>query len=125
MYRFIGASLGLIQGLSIVYNPWIAGGNMAFKDRYDFELLKNEAEQLVLQELEKQLETRQGEICRCNECIVDMAAIALNSVKPRYRFSLLGTLYAAQAMNEQSYAGSVQKAVTMAIDKVSSNPAHD
>jgi competence protein ComFB len=98
---------------------------MAFKDRYDFDLLKNEAEELVLQELEKQLETKQEEICRCNECIVDMAAIALNSIKPLYRFSLLGTLYAAQAMNEQSYAGSVQKAVTMAIDKVSSNPAHD
>jgi competence protein ComFB len=98
---------------------------MAFKDRYDFDLLKNEAEQLVLQELEKQLETWPGEICRCNECIVDMAAQALNSTKPLYRFSLLGTLYAAQAMNEQSFAESVQNAVTMAITKVSENPAHD
>jgi competence protein ComFB len=101
------------------------GGNMAFKDKYDFELLENEAEQLVLRELEKQLETKKGDICRCNECIVDMAAVALNSIKPLYRFSLLGTLYAAQAMNEQSYAASVQKAVTMAIDKVGANPAHD
>jgi competence protein ComFB len=98
---------------------------MAFKDKYDLDLLKNEAEQLVLQELEKQLGTSKKEVCRCNECIVDMAAIALNSIKPRYRFSLLGTLYAAQAMGEQSYADSVQKAVAMAITKVSSNPAHD
>jgi competence protein ComFB len=98
---------------------------MAFKDKYDLELLRNEAEQLVLQELEKQLETREANICRCNDCIMDMASMALNSIKPLYRFSLLGTLYAAQAMSEQSYAESVQKAVTTAIDKVSSNPAHD
>jgi competence protein ComFB len=98
---------------------------MAFKDKYDLELLRNEAEQLVLQELEKQLETHEADLCRCNDCIVDMAAMALNSIKPLYRFSLLGTLYAAQAMSEQSYAESVRKAVTMAIDKVSANPAHD
>jgi competence protein ComFB len=98
---------------------------MAFKDEYDFELLRNEAEQLVLQELEKQLGTWEGEICRCNECIVDMAAQALNSIKPLYRFSLLGSLYAAQAMNEQAYAESLQNAVTMAITKVSTNPSHD
>jgi competence protein ComFB len=98
---------------------------MAFTDKYDFELLKNEAEQLVITELEKQLETKEPELCRCNECIVDMAAIALNSVKPLYRFSLLGTQYAAQAMNEQSFAESVQQAVTQAIARVKANPAHD
>jgi len=98
---------------------------MALKDSYNFELLKNEAEQLVLNELEKQLQSQGTELCRCNECIVDMAAMALNSIKPLYRFSLLGTLYAAQAMNEQSYAESVQQAVATAIAKVSTNPAHD
>jgi competence protein ComFB len=98
---------------------------MAFTDVYDFDLLKNEAEQLVLHELEKQLEREGEELCRCNECVVDMAAIALNTVKPLYRFSLLGTLYAAQAMNEQSYADSVQQAVAQAVEKVRQNPSHD
>ncbi|MDR2718050.1 MAG: late competence development ComFB family protein [Treponema sp.] len=98
---------------------------MALMDGYNFEHLKNEAEQLVLHELEKQLETQDPELCRCNECIVDMAAIALNAVKPLYRFSLLGTQYAAQAMNEQTYAESVQQAVAQAIAKVKANPAHD
>jgi competence protein ComFB len=98
---------------------------MAFTDIYDFELLKNEAEQLVIHELEKQLETYGPEICRCNECIVDMAAMSLNSVKPLYRFSLLGTQYAAQAMNEPSFAESVENAVSHAITKVSGNPSHD
>jgi competence protein ComFB len=61
---------------------------MAFEDTYDFDLLKNEAEKLVLHELEGQLEALPGEVCRCNECVVDMAAIALNTVKPLYRFSI-------------------------------------
>ena len=98
---------------------------MAFTDIYDFFMLKNEAEHLVLHELEKQLGTVTRPICVCNECVVDMAAVALNMVKPKYRFSLLGTLYAAQAMNEQAYADSVQRAVANAIEKVSNNPSHD
>jgi competence protein ComFB len=98
---------------------------MAFIDTYEFELLKNEAEMLVIHELEKQLEKESEETCRCNECVVDMAAMALNATKPMYRFSLLGSLYAAQAMHEQSYADSVQQAVAQAIARVSSNPAHD
>jgi len=99
---------------------------MAFTDLYEFELLKNEAETLVIREIEKQLGTGfYKDMCQCNECIVDIAAIALNSVKPLYRFSLLGTLYASQAMTEQSYAESVQVSVQQAIKKVKKNPSHD
>jgi competence protein ComFB len=98
---------------------------MAFIDNYDFNLLVNAAESLVLHELGRQLEVYGDEICRCNECVVDMAAIALNSVKPLYRFSLLGSLYAAQTMNEKTYADSVQKAVAGAIERVRKNPSHD
>jgi len=98
---------------------------MAFVDNYDFDLLKNEAEVLVIREMETQLKNETDELCRCNECVVDIAAIALNSVKPLYRFSLLGTLYASQAMTEQAYADSVKKAVNFAIRKVKKNPAHD
>ncbi|GHV37687.1 hypothetical protein AGMMS49546_06260 [Spirochaetia bacterium] len=99
---------------------------MAFIDNYDFELLKNEAEKLVLEELGNQLESYPGEICTCNDCVVDMATMALNAVKPLYRFSLLGTLYAAQAMNEQTeYADSIRDAVSNAIEKVRKNPSHD
>ena len=97
---------------------------MAFTDEYDFDLLKNEAEILVLREMELQLKNEKN-MCRCNECIVDIAAISLNSVKPLYRFSLLGTLYASQAMTEQAYADSVKQAVTQAIKKVKKNPSHD
>jgi competence protein ComFB len=98
---------------------------VAFLDNYNFELLVNESEKLVLKELENQLEAYKGIICRCNDCVVDMAAMALNAVKPFYRFSLLGTLYAAQAMDDKSYADSVKQAVSQAIEKVRKNPSHD
>jgi len=98
---------------------------MAFTDEYDFDLLKNEAEIMVIREMEVQLGSGHEGMCRCNECIVDIAAISLNAVKPLYRFSILGTLYASQAMNEKTYADSVKQAVNQAILKVKRNPAHD
>jgi competence protein ComFB len=98
---------------------------MAFIDNYDFELLKNEAENLVINELGKQLESYEGEICTCNDCVVDMAAIALNSIKPLYHFSILGNLYAAQAIEDGEYGNSLREAVAAAIEKVRQNPSHD
>jgi competence protein ComFB len=98
---------------------------MAFIDNYDFEFLKNEAENLVVKELGRQLDEYTEKVCRCNECVVDMAAIALNNVKPLYRVSLLGTLYAASAMDEKAYASKIREAVSGAIKKVHSNPGHE
>jgi len=98
---------------------------MAFIDDYDFDLLKNEAENLVLRELERQLANYLAPICRCNDCIVDMAALALNSVKPLYRVSLLGTIYASNAMDERAYALSVRQSVLKAIEQIRKNPSHE
>ncbi|MDR2177119.1 MAG: late competence development ComFB family protein [Treponema sp.] len=98
---------------------------MAFIDGYDFTLLKNEAENLVFNELGQQLEAYTKEICTCNDCVVDMAAIALNTVKPLYRFSILGALYTSQAMNDEAYGECVRNAVSAAIEKVRKNPSHD
>jgi competence protein ComFB len=99
--------------------------SLPFENSINFELLKNEAEALVLHELEVQLDAHEGEICRCDDCVMDMAAMALNAVKPMYRYSLMGSIYAAHAMNEKSYADSVQQAVSQAIAKVSTNPGHE
>jgi len=98
---------------------------MAFINDYGFEQLKNEAEQLVYHELEAQLAEADENVCRCNDCVMDMAAMALNNVKPIYHFSILGNLYAAQAKSDPAYADNIQKQVAQAIAKVSSNPSHD
>jgi competence protein ComFB len=98
---------------------------MAFIDEYDFEHLKNEAENLILKDLGRQLENFPEPICKCNDCVLDMAAMALNTVKPLYRVSLLGKLYTEKAMEGSHYATSVREAVFNAIEKVRKNPSHD
>ncbi|MCL2093070.1 MAG: late competence development ComFB family protein [Treponema sp.] len=98
---------------------------MAFLDQYDFELLINEAEKLIINELGRQLEIYQEPLCVCNDCVLDMAAMALNTVRPIYRVSLLGTLYASTAMDQESYASTVRDAVYNAIERVRKNPSHD
>ena len=76
---------------------------MALRDSYDFDSLVNEAERLVLEELETRM-AREADICRCQDCVLDMAAFALNNVKPAYRVSLMGSVYARSARLEE-YAG--------------------
>lgn len=96
---------------------------MSIRDTYNLEYLVNEAERLVLEQLEKQLADAGDDVCRCQECVLDMAAFALNNVKPLYRVSLLGTLY-AHALKGSEYEQEVSETVGEAIRKVRNNPAH-
>jgi competence protein ComFB len=96
---------------------------MALKDSYDFDSLVNEAERMVLEELERRM-AQDGEICRCQDCVLDMAAFALNNVKPAYRVSLMGSVYARSASHAE-YVKEITRAVTEAVKKVKSNPSHD
>ncbi len=98
---------------------------MSLKDSYDFQNLVNETERLVMEQLEVQLqEDFAKDICKCQDCVLDMAAYALNSLKPVYRVSLIGTLY-AHNLDTTEYGEQVKKAVRSAIDKVAANPSHD
>ncbi|NNM66387.1 MAG: late competence development ComFB family protein [Spirochaetales bacterium] len=94
---------------------------MSFRQNYDFSLLVNESERLTIDELEKQLHDR-PEVCRCEECVLDMVAFALNKVAPVYRVTLLGSIY-AQA-EDQLVVAEIQDAVAGAIQRVFENPAH-
>jgi competence protein ComFB len=96
---------------------------MGLRERYDFDSLVNEAERLVIEELDRQLARDKG-LCTCEECVLDIAAFALNQVRPRYRASLLGSIYARQS-DAPAYAKEVEKAVAEGIRRVKANPAHD
>ncbi len=98
---------------------------MRFKEMYDFDLLVNEAEKLIIAEMEVQLdEDKENKICRCQDCILDMAALALNNVKPSYRSSFTGVVY-AQQLQDGKYMEQVKNAVRNAIEKVKKNPSHN
>jgi competence protein ComFB len=84
---------------------------------YSFEELTNESERLVIEELGRQLEGMGDRACMTEECILDMAAYALNHVTPLYRVNLVGRLYTDTMQAE--HAAEVRTAVTEAIQKVS------
>ena len=96
---------------------------MSLTDKYDFETLVNDAERMVLLELETQLAAA-VDACTCQDCVLDMAAFALNNVKPTYRVSLMGRVYAQSGSNAQ-HAQAITRAVRDAIAKVRANPSHD
>ena len=96
---------------------------MAIRESYDFDSLSNEAEELVVSEIEKQI-PEYPELCTCSECILDVAAYALNSVRPRYRVSLLDSVF-VDAEERSSYLEEIRRAVRDRILKVSTNPPHD
>lgn len=84
---------------------------------YSFEDLTNEAERLVIEELGRQLELAGESVCAEEDCILDMAAYALNHVPPMYRVNLLGRLYADTLMQE--HGEEIRAAVQEAIQKIS------
>ncbi len=102
---------------------------MAFKDDYEFDLLVNEVEKMVISVLEEELkkieDTEGGDkLCKCQDCILDMCALALNNIKPYYRSSFTGRVYAQGLIHNKEYKDTVIKAITDAINKVKKNPSH-
>jgi competence protein ComFB len=95
---------------------------MELMKKYDFSLLRNDAERFMIDELDKQLS--EADMCKCEDCILDIATLALNKIKPRYHVSLLGQLYSKSA-EDKKYMEEVKKAVKSAIEKVKNNPSHD
>lgn len=96
---------------------------MALRDEYDFDSLVNEAESLVIDALEAAIARAPG-ICTCRDCVLDMAACALNAVPPRYRVSLLGSM-SDRSAGRAEYERRVRQAVAEAVERVQRNRSHD
>jgi len=99
---------------------------MAFRDNYEFELIVNEMEGMVINELAHLLEQEEyKDVCRCQDCILDIVALALNHLKPAYRSSLSykGVLY-KHNLEDEHHDKAYKKVVRDAIEKILSNPSH-
>ena len=75
---------------------------MGLRDLCDFGVIENEAERMVIDEMERQLGDGAEEMSE--DDLLDIATFALNRVKPAYRVTLLGRLY-ARAMENTDYIG--------------------
>ena len=85
--------------------------------------LKNCMEQAVFQLLDQLLAEREG-ACGCDRCRLDMAALALNQVKPRYVVTDLGELFTRASQMEVQFSTDLLTAVLHAMERVGKNPRH-
>jgi len=95
---------------------------MSLEERYNVGLLRNESETLVLEELERQLGESGSELEFSEESILDMAAYALNRVRPLYYANLLGRLYVGVEAEAEERREEIRRAVRDAIRTVGENP---
>lgn len=87
-------------------------------------MIKNYMEDAVDHILPKLLEDY-GNICKCNQCLEDIKAIALNSLEPRYVVTDKGSVYVKLNELINQFNTDVIKELVKAIDIVSNNPRHD
>lgn len=86
--------------------------------------LKNLMEALVWQRLDEVMDPERGAGCWCDQCRMDMAALALNGLPPRYVVTQRGETYSkADILEIQRYVD-VVAAVTKAVRTVRQNPRH-
>ena len=64
------------------------------------------------------------DICKCDKCIDDIKAIALNNLEPIYVVSEKGNMYAKSNELNVQFRTDVIKELTEAIKIVSQNPRH-
>lgn len=83
----------------------------------------NIVEKLVRDCLEEVLELRPG-MCRCDKCVADIMAVALNNLQPRYVVSDKGETLAKAAFLDKDLKMALLIAVAEAAERISSNPRH-
>ncbi len=83
---------------------------------YSEEVVKNILNNLLVQ---------YKNICKCDRCLADMTALALNKVKPRYVVTEEGMIYAKSLLEvDRQEKISIMAIVINAIEEVSQNPKH-
>jgi len=83
----------------------------------------NVMEKIIWDNMQQVIESKSG-ACNCDVCRADIAAYALNKLKPRYVATSRGeTIAKAQIMENQFYLNAII-ALTEAVEVVSAEPHH-
>lgn len=85
--------------------------------------IKNYMEEVVFSLMKEVLDDIN--VCNCEKCKMDIAAIALNDLPPRYIVSDKGELYSKVNSLKQQFEVDVISAVTKAAVLVKRKPRHD
>jgi competence protein ComFB len=85
--------------------------------------LKNYMEEFVFSQMAEVLDEIQ--MCKCEKCIMDVAAIALNGLPPKYVVTEKGELYSKIEALRQQFKVDIIAAITKAAVIVKRKPRHD
>ncbi|QSQ09395.1 hypothetical protein H0A61_01758 [Koleobacter methoxysyntrophicus] len=85
--------------------------------------LKNYMEDLVLMKIDEVLKDQK--VCRCERCRMDIAAIALNNLPPKYYVTRRGEVYSRATSFNVQFEADVVAAILKAVKQVSGRPHHD
>lgn len=88
----------------------------------DFMHLKNYMEEAVDQMMDKVLKNL--DVCKCDRCRMDIKALALNNLPPKYVVTEEGELYVKTNELVRQFEVDIIKAITMAAIKVNNNRRH-
>lgn len=87
-------------------------------------MIKNYME-YVVEELLPSIMENCPDACKCQKCISDIKAIALNNLKPLYVVTEKGIIYSKLKELSIQFKTDVVSELTQAIEVVSKNPKHN
>lgn len=85
--------------------------------------IKNYMEEIVFNQMKEVLQDIN--MCTCDKCIMDIAAIALNDLPPKYIVTEKGELYSKINALKQQFEVDVIAAITKAAVLVKRKPRHE
>ena len=86
--------------------------------------LKNYMEEATDSTIEEIL-TPRDDICKCDRCKMDIKALALNHLPPKYVVTDRGYVYTKVNELENQFKADITVAVTNALKIIRDNPRHD
>lgn len=87
-------------------------------------LFKNYMEEVVESTMKEILDHR-DDVCKCDRCMMDIKALALNHLPPKYVVTDKGYLYTRINELESQFKADITVAVTNALKVVRVRPRHD
>lgn len=87
-------------------------------------IVHNTMEELVFRYVDKAFQREETDMCKCERCKMDVAAIALNNLPTKYVATDKGSIYVKIQEMEIQYIVDVIREVTMAMEKVKVHPSH-
>lgn len=87
-------------------------------------VLVNKMEDAVKNAVADMLEKQNGGLCKCARCRLDITALTLNSLEPKYVVTTIGNAMINVSLSSVQGQANITSAICSAIEIVKSRPRH-